>query len=203
MDNRLINITKRLKTNPGYKYSLFEKLIRTAISIVINILLFPFRYLTYGQIFISSWIDISASLRNLKNIHIEKKVIINKGVVLWAGIEKGIFVGQSTQINPYTAVYGDVKIGKNVMIAPHVMLAGGGHGFKDLTVPMIFQASESKGGIEISDDVWIGANSTILDGVKIGKGAIIAAGSAVVNNVESYSIVAGVPAREIKSRLSN
>ena len=54
----------------------------------------------------------------------------------------------------------------------------------------------------IEDDVWIGAKTTILKGVTIGRGAVIAAGALVVKNVEPYSIVGGVPARFIKMRFS-
>ena len=58
----------------------------------------------------------------------------------------------------------------------------------------------TKGGIEISDDVWIGARATILDGVKIGQGAVIAAGAVVANDVPPYAIVGGVPAHVIRFR---
>ena len=50
------------------------------------------------------------------------------------------------------------------------------------------------------DDCWIGAGSTILDGVTVGQGSVIAAGSVVTRDVEAYSVVAGVPARLIRSR---
>jgi acetyltransferase-like isoleucine patch superfamily enzyme len=86
------------------------------------------------------------------------------------------------------------------MIAPNCMISGGNHNYIDNLIPMIFQSSNSK-GIIIDDDVWIGANSVILDGVTIEKGAIIAAGSVVKNNVAKYEIVAGNPAKKIKSRL--
>lgn len=63
--------------------------------------------------------------------------------------------------------------------------------------------SFSKGDIVVSDDVWIGYGATILSGVHIGKGAVIAAGSLVVKDVEPYVIVAGVPARVIRKRFSD
>ncbi|MEP7277990.1 MAG: DapH/DapD/GlmU-related protein, partial [Bacteroidota bacterium] len=55
----------------------------------------------------------------------------------------------------------------------------------------------------IEDDVWIGYGSTILSGVKIGRGSIIAAGSLVTKDVLPYSIYAGVPAKKIKNRFDN
>lgn len=59
-----------------------------------------------------------------------------------------------------------------------------------------------KGDINIGNDVWIGYNATIMAGVTVGDGAIIAANSTVIKDVESYSIVGGNPAREIKKRFS-
>lgn len=58
----------------------------------------------------------------------------------------------------------------------------------------------SKGDIIVHDDVWIGINSTIMSGVEIGQGAIIAAGSVVTKDVPPYAIVGGVPAKVIKYR---
>lgn len=60
----------------------------------------------------------------------------------------------------------------------------------------------TKGHIVIGNDVWIGANATILSGVNIGDGAVIAAGAVVVSNVPPYAIAGGVPARIIKYRFS-
>jgi acetyltransferase-like isoleucine patch superfamily enzyme len=62
------------------------------------------------------------------------------------------------------------------------------------------RSSFSKGDIIIGSDVWIGLNCTILDGITIGNGAVIAAGSVVTKNVEAYSIVGGNPAKFIKYR---
>lgn len=59
-----------------------------------------------------------------------------------------------------------------------------------------------KGGIVVEDDVWIGFGATILDGVKIGRGGVVAAGALVAKDVEPYTIVGGVPAKPIKKRFS-
>lgn len=63
--------------------------------------------------------------------------------------------------------------------------------------------SISKGDIEIGHDVWIGGRTTILSGVKIGTGAVIAAGSVVVNDVDPYTITGGNPNRLIKKRFKD
>lgn len=61
----------------------------------------------------------------------------------------------------------------------------------------------TKGGVEIGSDVWIGHNTTILSGVKIGNGAIIGTGCIVTKDVEPYSIVSGIPAQKVKMRFND
>ncbi len=92
-----------------------------------------------------------------------------------------------------------MKIGNFVMVGPHVLFATVHHGFDDWKSPMIFQDASEK-QIVIEDDVWIGAKATILGGVTIGQGAVIAAGSVVTKDVEPYAIVGGVPAKLIRYR---
>ena len=77
------------------------------------------------------------------------------------------------------------------MIGPNVSIPGANHNFESINVPMNMQGNTIKGTI-IEDDVWIGANSVILDGIAIGKGSVIGAGSVVAKDVEPYSIVGGV-----------
>ncbi|MGN9134974.1 CatB-related O-acetyltransferase [Clostridium sp. HCP1S3_B4] len=67
----------------------------------------------------------------------------------------------------------------------------------------VSEAWDNKGDIIIGNDVWIGYNAVILSGVKIGDGAIIGAKAVVTKDVEPYSIVGGVPAREIRKRFDN
>ena len=111
----------------------------------------------------------------------------------------------------------DVKIGKFCSIGPRVK-AGLGYHPTDLvsTHPSFFSDEKQVQhtftnkkiyvdhlSIEIKNDVWIGANAIILDGVTIGNGAIIGAGAIVNKNVADYEIVGGVPARHIRFRCSN
>ena len=66
--------------------------------------------------------------------------------------------------------------------------------------PMNLQPVTTRGGIFVEDDVWIGVGSTVLDGVRIGEGAIVAAGSVVTKDVPPYAVVGGSPAKIIKNR---
>ena len=92
-----------------------------------------------------------------------------------------------------------MKIGDYVMIGPYSLFASVHHKFDDWKTPMILQKPEVQ-PIVIEDDVWIGANVTVLGGVTIGRGSIIAAGAVVTKDVEPYSIVGGVPAKLIRYR---
>ena len=95
---------------------------------------------------------------------------------------------------------GKIKIGKDVLIGPQVMIIANNHKYNDLTKPINKQGEFSKGGIIIDDNVWIGARAIILDGVHIESGSVIAAGSVVTKNVEKNTIVGGNPAHFIKKR---
>ncbi len=94
-----------------------------------------------------------------------------------------------------------VVIGNYVMIGPNVTLVAQNHEISDWTKPMFLSQKYNVGNIKIEDDVWIGANATILAGVTVKRGAVIAAGAVVTKDVESYSIVGGVPAKKIKNRI--
>lgn len=112
-----------------------------------------------------------------------------------------IKMGENCSINPYVVLYGHggLTIGDNVLIAAHTVVIPSNHIFKDPHVLIRFQ-DETKKGIVIEDDVWIGAGCQILDGIIIGKGAVVGAGSVVTKDVPPYVVVAGVPAKIIKNR---
>ncbi|MCG2784166.1 MAG: acyltransferase [Anaerolineae bacterium] len=112
-----------------------------------------------------------------------------------------ISIGNNCTINPYCVLYGHggLIIGNDVRIAAHTVIIPSNHNFDDPDIP-IYKQGITKKGIRIEDDVWIGANVTILDGVNIGHGAVIAAGSVVNKDVPPLAIVGGVPARILKIR---
>ncbi len=113
-----------------------------------------------------------------------------------------IHIGDNCSINPYTIIYGHggLLIGNNVLIAGGVMIIPNNHNFIEKKKTIIEQGCTAK-GITIEDDVWIGHGCSILDGVTIREGTVIAAGSVVNQSTEPYSIVAGVPAKIIKYRI--
>jgi len=96
-------------------------------------------------------------------------------------------------------------VGNNVSIAPNVTLvcnSSANNGVEINTIPYVKDKLTKSAQISIEDDVWIGANVTILPGVKIGKCSVIGAGSVVNQDVEPYSIYAGAPAKKIRDLLT-
>jgi acetyltransferase-like isoleucine patch superfamily enzyme len=94
---------------------------------------------------------------------------------------------------------GGIFFGNNVLVGPYTIIHSGNHRFKDASLPIFKQGFEYN-IITIEDDVWIAAHCTILSGVKLGKGCVVAAGSVVTKDVPAYVVVAGVPAKIISHR---
>lgn len=117
----------------------------------------------------------------------------------YAIVRGDIELGENVSINPYACLSGKVRIGNGVRIASHVSIVGFNHGFDDIETPIYRQPLTSL-GIEIGDDVWIGANAVVLDGVKIGRGAVVAAGAVVAKDIPAMAIAGGVPARVLRYR---
>lgn len=95
---------------------------------------------------------------------------------------------------------GAVRIGKDVIMGPEVMIISINHLYSDLAMPMRLQGDTPPNPVIIEDDVWIGARAIILPGRKIGKGAIIGAGSVITKDVPPNAIVGGNPAKVLKYR---
>lgn len=134
------------------------------------------------------------------SIEIGNNVEIMDGVLIltYGG---NIKIGDNCSINPYTIIYGhgNTIIGNDVLIAGQCMIIPNNHKFERKDIP-IREQGNSRLPIEIEEDVWIGHGCTILEGIKIEKGAIIAAGSVVNKNVPKYSIYGGIPAKLLKKR---
>ena len=119
---------------------------------------------------------------------IRDKVIIGKNAVIMMGavINIGAEIGEGSMVDMNAVIGARGKIGKRVHLGAGAVVAG------VLEPP-------SKSPCEIGDDVMIGANSVILEGVKIGNGSVVAAGSVVVDDVPAGVVVAGSPAKIVKS----
>jgi len=116
---------------------------------------------------------------------------------------EGLSVGDGTAIGAFSWIgaSGFVEIGRDVLFGPRVVILPENHVFAD-TAETIKSQGVVRSGVVIEDDCWIGANATILAGVRIGRGSIVAAGAVVRADVPAMSVVGGVPARLLKSRVA-
>ncbi len=122
---------------------------------------------------------------------IEDFCTINNGV-------GNVFIGHNTRIGIGSVLIGPVHIGDHVRLAQNVVVSALNHNYQDVSLPISEQGITTS-DVYIGDETWIGANSVILPGIFIGKHCVIAAGSVVTKNVSSYSVVAGNPARVVKT----
>jgi acetyltransferase-like isoleucine patch superfamily enzyme len=161
---------------------------------------------------------------NLANIFIEDGVRIGDHVLIQAHSQGGMIrigprtllkqfaqimsypggsieFGADSSVNPFCMLYGHggLSIGSKVRIAAHTVIIPANHKFDRLDAAITAQGLDRK-GIRIEDDVWIGANCTICDGVTVGTGSIIGAGSVVTRDIPPMSVAMGAPARAIKKR---
>ena len=164
--------------------------------------------------------DIAFPLKNYDRLCFLKNIIKNPNIIVGDytyyddfedvhNFEKNVkyhfdFTGDQLIIGKFCMIASDVKFIMNganhlsnaISTYPFAVF---GNGWESA---MEGKTYPNKGNIEIGNDVWIGYNATIMAGVKIGDGAIIATNSTVVSDVEPYSIVGGNPAKEIKKRFS-
>lgn len=128
---------------------------------------------------------------------------IDDAVKIWSrinrcrlAVKKGaiLSVGANTLLNgSIIAATCEVRIGKNCLLAPQVQIMDSDfHGLDN------HEADGDSKPIIIEDNVWLATRSMVLKGVRIGKGAVVAAGAIVTKDVEPYTVVAGIPAKVIK-----
>lgn len=154
-------------------------------------------------------IDVSPDIKVEEYVQIPKK----------CHIRNNVSIGKATYISPYTTIESNVKIGRFCSLAPGIFIGPGEHYVNLVTThPVLFDSywrkkmgiAEKKTYIRgigksnaktiIGNDVWLGLNVVILRGVKVGDGAVVAAGAVVTKDVPPYAIVGGIPAKIIKYR---
>lgn len=112
-----------------------------------------------------------------------------------------IEIGHNVQFGNYCNVAADVIFKNNILMAGRVCFVGkNDHQYKE-SCKLIWNSERGNNGVTIiEDDVWIGHNVTIVGGLTIGKGSIIAAGAVVTKDVPPCEVWGGVPAKKIKDR---
>lgn len=139
-------------------------------------------------------------------ISLGRGVTIARGAILTctgviARLGEGITIGDRCAVGAGSFIggQGGVTIGNDVIMGAGVRIFSENHNSEALDRPIRTQG-ETRKGVHIGDDCWIGAGATIVDGVAIGTGSVVAAGAVVTHHVPPYTVVAGVPARTIRSR---
>lgn len=166
------------------------------------------------------WQDaVQAGISAVERVRFGADVFVSPEAALVAEPHREIVVGDSARIGAHVFVHGPVTMGPRVSLNPRVSIDGGRAGVTlgaDVRVatgaclyafdhgmapgaPIRTQAVSSR-GIVVGDDVWIGANAGVTDGVTIGAHAVVAMGAVVTRDVPEWAIVAGVPARVVGDR---
>ena len=135
-------------------------------------------------------------------VNIGHRVHIHRDTTLQTGQGGSIVIGAETHIQPrcqLSGYLGAIRIGERVEVAPNCAFYPYNHQVLP-DQPIRSQPLVSRGDIVIADDAWLGFGAVILDGVRIGCGAVVGAGSVVTRDVPDGAIVAGNPARVIRHR---
>ncbi len=147
----------------------------------------------------------------MKYIEIGNKVFFGNNCILTAWIQKGvasvplISIGNHCSFGEYNHItsINKIEIGDGLLTGRWVTITDNSHGDTDEETLKLLPTKRpliSKGPVSIGKNVWIGDKATILSGVTIGDGAVVAANAVVTKDVPSYSVVAGIPARIVKQR---
>lgn len=158
------------------------------------------------------------SIANTANLVILKGHILRLGENCYIGryCEIGpnvILIGDNVSIQDRCILLGDIEIGSNCLFAPNVFVSSFTHHYALIPEQLIkdqdqlvmsddFLENKYSRKVVIHEDCWIGINSVVMRGITIGKGAVVGANSVVTKDIAPYTVVAGTPARVIKTRLN-
>ena len=182
----------RTNNKPINKKQLLKELIKSLITFKLPV--YIVKLLSYYTV--NHQLAMAGGVKVGTNTNIHPTVLIRE--------PQNIEIGNNCYFNHNTILNGGhdkakLIIGNKVQTGPNVCFYCANHNFDNKEIP-IKEQGYWEADIVIDDDVWIGANSVITSGVKIGKGAIIGAGSIVTKDIPPYSIAAGNPAKVIKTR---
>lgn len=132
---------------------------------------------------------------------IDAGVLLHCGGMEWSPSDGGVWIGSDCYIGPNSVLFGaaGIEIDDSVLISPGVVITSHQHTFARADTAIRRQPLRF-GRVAIERDVWIGANATILPGVRLSEGSIVGAGAVVTGDVPAGKIVVGVPARVVRER---
>ena len=123
-------------------------------------------------------------------LRLDGNVYIGRNTILSCK-QGSISIGEYSNLSANCSLLSETEIilGRYCFLAGHCYLvAGGNHSFDDVSRPIMFQPSLSKGGIRLGDDVWLGAGVIVLDGASIGRGTVVGAGGVVTGSLPEYVV---------------
>jgi acetyltransferase-like isoleucine patch superfamily enzyme len=151
-------------------------------------------------------VELSGFSRGLNNVTFEG----NNAVLNACNFNGTIKVGYATTFGIHNLIHGDIEIGRYCQFAPYAAVNTFNHPVNHISTYInkrlldgLMGEYKTNDKTIIGNNVWIGKNVIILGGIKIGDGAILAAGSVVTKDVPDFHIVAGVPAKIVKPRFSD
>jgi acetyltransferase-like isoleucine patch superfamily enzyme len=199
-------------------------------GLIFNVIRVRFLLLARGMLRFrrAVFVDSQVRVRGKRYIQLGRGATLDRGAVVDGYSRRGVRIGARTRIGSFTVISctshlslfgegcsigadsgigdygwigaaGGVTIGSNVIMGQFVSFHSQEHEFEDPTTP-IRQQGTTQQGIVIGDDCWVGARATFLDGSSVGEGCVIAAGSVVRGEIPPFSVIAGVPARVVRSR---
>ncbi|MBR2416344.1 MAG: acyltransferase [Bacteroidaceae bacterium] len=136
-----------------------------------------------------------------------QNVTLKPSTSMYLGLEN-ISLGNNVSIPRFSHIFcsrASLTIGNNVIFGPAPTIVTGDHIINCIGTPMFLykkKGPEEDFPVVIEDDVWVGANVTILKGVTIGRGSVVAAGAVVNKSTPPYSISGGLPAKTIRFRFN-
>ena len=149
---------------------------------------------------------------NLEHISIGESVLVGPNVSLSVGVTRGqemietpvVKIGDRTVVGRGTHIVGhwDIEIGSDVLIGPNVYITDQNHTYANPELPISAQPG-SEAAVSIGAGSWLATNVVVLPGTRLGPNTVVAAGAVVRGEFPGYVVLAGAPARIVKSRVSS
>ncbi|WP_237673930.1 acyltransferase [Vreelandella profundi] len=153
----------------------------------------------WGGFKIGDRVFLGKNVKIYRDVQLGSNNYIGDSVEFRCNGQNKICVGDYNTFNKGSLLIGNVKIGSNCLIAPLCVIVGSNHEFADMKTLTRLQGLSSR-GVVIADNVWLGAQVTVLDGVNIGANSVIGAGSVVTKDIPENSIAVGNPCKIIRLR---